>query len=698
MDEMRRLLIVGIPLLWLSPVWFAQAGPLPETAVQTGEDCAKVARRVYGPGEAAVAHLKKNNPQACAGPLAVGTKLKTPPLPKAPAVEPPRLSFVGPAVRTKTKGGWMEALPGQPVDKKMRIETSGQGGAEVTAGNNVKLHIPPNSKVVIKNLPQSGKAAEVQLEQGSLRADMDNQAKTGPLTVKTPGGDVKLQGDARIDADQNRAAVQVYEGQVAIRSKGTTVNLKAGQGTVILRGTGAQALHDLPGAPAWQGQKAEEDGNRPFMVLAMAGPLEPPPLGEVVVDFANVPGAVRYIVDVARDVGFNDRRAGGEISAPPLRVNLPTGKYYVRVSAVDGEKFVGPPSVPRSFYIINVRTDGKLYASNAPGQMGSLILRRTERLALDLSGAGQPLLAMLDGGEPLDCSSEQKLVLTEGPHKVHLQLGDAESELQIQVDPLVVPPPPVAGRMEGLPIPVSIPTLGLPGRTLQPQTQVYGLFSVGSTRRDSAFAVARLDLGGELAFLSRRMSFDVNVPLLYYKDVAPTSADSGVAFGDVSLGAKGVALQALGGRLILGPLLRFQLPTGNFPRDRNWSIPGSSGQQDKSRPVIIEPAIGVAALLGRFSLQTTQGLNAAVNMQPNHVRWIMSYLAEVQVSRLGFVGMLDASLGLAGGVPHGTSLGGGVRLHLDPFAILLGARGGLGDAGIDIYGRYNLFAGFQWAP
>ena len=679
--------------LWLSHVGVSHAA-FPESVVQPGEDCAKLAHRVYGDGAAGLALLKKSNPGVCESPLTAGAKLKTPPLPKAlqkpVGNETPRLSFVGPAVRTKTKTGWMEALPGQPVDKRMRIETSGQGGVEVTAGDKVKFHIPPNSKVVIKNMPKSGKATEVSLEQGSLRADMDNKSTTGPITVKTPGGDVKLQGDARIDAEGNRASVQVYEGQVSVRAKGTTVNIKAGQGSVILRGTGAQALHDLPGAPAWQARVASEDGNRPFMVLAMAGLLEPQPLGEVVVDFASVPGAVHYIVEVARDPGFNDRRAGGEIAAPPLRVHLSPGKYYVRVSAVDHEKFVGPPSAPRSFYIINVRTDAKLIASTQ-GQAGPLTMERPERVALQLSGAGQPLLATVDSGEPIDCAAEQKLALGEGEHKIRLTLGEAESELLVSV-PVVAPPPVLtAGRLDGLTVPVPLAVLGLPGRSVQPRTQVYALLGGGSTRSDTGFTVSRLDVGGELALLQQRLSFDLNVPLLYHTNLVPpmdpTMSSSGVAFGDVSLGVRGVPLSALGGRLLLGPLLRLQLPTGTFPRDAT-----------KGRPVVIDPAVGLAAILGRFGFQTTQGVTAAVNLPQNQLRWAMSYMAEVQLWRLGLVAQLDASLGLSGGTPAAASVGGGVRMHIDPFGILLGARGGIGTAGVDVYGRYYAFLGFEWAP
>ena len=103
---------------------------------------------------------------------------------------------MGPAVRTKPRAaGWKHCLVSLSTSGCASRRAAGRG-AEVTAGDKVKLQIPPNSKVVIKNLPKSGKAAEVQLEQGSLRADMDDKAPTGPITVGTPGGDAKLQGDA----------------------------------------------------------------------------------------------------------------------------------------------------------------------------------------------------------------------------------------------------------------------------------------------------------------------------------------------------------------------------------------------------------------------------------------------------------------------------------------------------------------------
>ena len=103
---MRRPFVVAVIPLLLSQAALSDAAS-PESVVLAGEDCVKLAHRVYGDGAAGLALLKKSNPGVCDAPLTVGAKLKTPPLPKGKpaAAETPRLSFVGPAVRTKTKTG-----------------------------------------------------------------------------------------------------------------------------------------------------------------------------------------------------------------------------------------------------------------------------------------------------------------------------------------------------------------------------------------------------------------------------------------------------------------------------------------------------------------------------------------------------------------------------------------------------------------
>lgn len=724
MAAMRRVIVaVGVPWGWLCGVGILSAGAQPSappaagppaastTVVRSGETCADIARRVYGKAPDALKHLAASNPGLCEqDPLPVFTPVRIPPLPPRPdkkaAAGPPRLSFVGPAVRTRTKSGWMEALPGQPIDRKTRIETSTAGGAEVSVQDKVKLQIDPNSKVVINRLPPGAKAGgEVQIVEGTLHADVSSPGQGAPITVKTPGGDVRLRGDARIEAaGKDSTRVSVYEGTVAVRARGTVLNIRAGQGTLILPGMAPQPPTELPTAPAWGGGEAE--ASRPFLVVAVGGLFEPQPRGEVVVDFAPVPGAASYNVDIARDPAFNDRRQGGAIEAPPLRAQLLPGPYYARVSAVDKNKLVGPPTAVRPFHVITIRTDASTVGT--PGTGGAaggaagagrpgpaqLMLVRTERAAVEVSGVGQPLKVRLDGGAEEDCAQPHTFAIGPGEHRIHLRLDDAEAELTVSVaTPPPPAPPPVEGRIEGLDLPVPLMSPGFPGRAVRPRSRIYGLLGAGSSRADRDFTVARLDVGGELALVSNRIGFDLNVPLLYQRDLNadPTAtASSGFALGDISAGFKGVMLSSLQGHLLLGALLRLQLPTGTFDR---------SAPETKGRPVVIDPALGLAAIAGRFGLQTTQGLTIAAAALPvTQMRWSMGYTAEVRLGRLALVAQLDAGIGLSGNAGSGAALGGGLRVHLGDLGLLLGARGGLGDGGAQVFGRYYTSLGLEWAP
>ena len=683
------------------------------TTVREGEDCAALVRRVYGTAAGALAQVQAVNPGLCDQPLVAGAVVRVPLLKKPikPAAnEPARLSYVGPAVRTKSRGGWMEALPGQPVDRRMRIETSNVGGAEVNVQDKVKLQLDPNSKLVIKNLPRGGhQGGEVQLVEGTLHAGVNEDPKNGPLTVRTTAGEFKLKGDARIDARTdaaaaNRTTVSVHEGSVSVKIQGTVINIRAGQGTMILPGQAATQPKDLPTAPVWSPgapttAAPEESGGRPFLVVAAANLLNAQPKGEVEVDFAPVAGASRYNVEIARDPSFNDHRAGGEITAPPLRAQLQPGRYYARVSALDSERLVGPPSPVRSFYVITLRSDASVVG--VPVQNGGVLkadqhgaqmmLVRSINATLQLSGVGQPLQVAIDDALPVDCRNERTFTLGPGQHHVHLRLGDAESDLLFSV---AGPPEPVPVEVEADVTPMEIPlpllSPGFPGRSMQPRTRMYALLGLGSSVASRDVNIFRLDIGGELAVLQRRLSLDVNVPLLYTTGLGEVSShtdENSVAIGDVSFGLRSVALKAWNGRLLFGPLLHLQLPTGSFDRSVT-----------QGRLVTIDTAVGLALQLGRLGLQTTQGLPVTVNVPQTQLRWAMNYSAEVKVWRLNLVGMLDAAVGVVGPSPSGAALGGGVRLRLGPWSLLTGARGGLGDSGTTTFGRYYFFLGGEWSP
>lgn len=737
---MRRAYGSVVASLWACGLWLAPAvsegadraasgtppAPPATTVARPGESCALLAQRVYGDAPGSLAHLRAANPSLCDAPLAGGTVVQTPPrkggkvraLSRAEAAqkEQPRLSFVGPAVRTQTRrGDWYEALPGQPVDRKMRIETSQSGGAEVRSGDKVRIQLDPNSKMVVGSLPRGRASGEVRLVEGSLRAGVKDEKQAGPLTVRTPAADVRLRGGgARIDAEgKDATSVSVYRGTATVRARGGEITLGAGQGTLILSSAGALAPHSLPTAPQWSGADPAAAARRPLLVVGLGGLEGPAPLGEVAVDFAPTPGAARYLVEIARDYEFNDHRAGGEIERPPYRARLQPGLYFARVSAIDTQHLIGPASPVRSFFIITLRSNASVAGAAAqPAQPGSpppgsppppgvpapspapadgvpLVLTRSLSAQLKVSGVGLPLSLRIDDGPSISCAQEQSVTLGPGEHRVALSLEGAQSELLVSVP---APPPQVRyarseSRVEPADLPVPLSTPGFPGRALQPRSRVYALIGFGAARPDQQVGIGRLDLGGEISLLGQRLGFDANLPLLYYSGLrdAEGGLRSGPGLGDATIGARGVVVSAFDGKLAFGPLLRLQLPTGTFPR-----------AADAARPVVLDPALGLAGKLGPVGLLTTQGPTAILNLPVNQLRWSMSYTAEVQLWRLSLLAQLDAAVGLAGGADGGASLGGGARLHLGKWGVLLGARGGLGQSGQAVFGRYYAYAGAEW--
>ncbi len=728
---MREFLAVGSCCLWLTIPTLGvclpgavRAGTAEKvaprtTTVKQGEDCQAIVRRVYGDAPGAMARFHSANPQLGGLPHVLhkddiinipGLRLRRPDPGKSatrdherqpgqgdrpPEAEPARLSFVGPEVRTRERReGWTEALPDQPVGRRMRIKTSAAGGAEVTLQGRGHLQMDPNATLVIDNLPKRRTAGEVDLVEGSVRADvtpnppigqpksrLGSQPASAPLTVHTPSADLKVRGGARIEAEgQNRSLVAVYEGAVAVRAHGSEVKVPAGQGTLVVAGSRPRAPQPLLPAPSL----GSEDG--PLLVVAL-GTLgdRRDRKGEATLSFEPVGGAEQYLVEVARDERFNDRRAGGEIVSPPFRIALSPGQYQARVSAIDGDRLVGPPSAPRQVRVISLRTDATLSSASPPGAPTRLLFSRPLRTTLVASGGGFLLAARVNDGPEVDCTHGRTFVLGPGEHLVTLSSTGTHGEVLISVSPPPPPPPPsmVAQKtVEPLDLPVPLSSPGFPGRALSPRTRAYALLGIGASQGDRSADVYRVDLGGEVAFFNKQFSLDLNLPLLYH-DNGPYL--SGPAVGDVSVGFRAVALTSASGRAALGPLLRLQLPSGTFDR----------GTPDV-HPVVIDPAIAGSLVLGPVGLLTSQGPTAVVAIATPQLRWSMSYAAEYRLSWLSLLAQLDGAIGLAGGAPSGAALGGGARIGISQWHLLFGVRGGLGDGGQQVFGRYYASLGAEW--
>ena len=230
---------------------------------------------------------------------------------------------------------------------------------------------------------------------------------------------------------------------------------------------------------------------------------------------------------MAQDPLLNDRRAAREHYGLPLRVHLSPGKYRRVVSAVDGDKFIGPPSAPR--FVLHQSMRALTASWSLMGTGAADPDARSERVAIQLSGAGQPLpLATLDSGEPLDCSNESELWQPDRRTATRFIFSLAKQVRVLLVSVVLrrTPPPlsPWSASLDGPTVPVPLAVLGLPGRTLQPRTQVYALLRCGldANRDASAHGRATPDVGGELALCSSDWSFDINVPLFVPTELGAT--------------------------------------------------------------------------------------------------------------------------------------------------------------------------------
>lgn len=617
--------------------------------------------------------------------------------PKKRALEPARLSYVSPAVRTQTRSKeWLEALPDQAVDGNTRIATSKAGGAEVAVGEDIRILMEPESAIFVKKLPRGGRGAgEVQLTSGTILVKVSDGKGIGPLLLRTsapaPAGELRLRGvTVRLSSDGSSVRVAVLAGQTAVRLRKIDTPLRAGQGARIAPEDRTVVPADLPPTPLWP-----DRAQQPLLALA-PHPLDANPQKlELRLDFTPSPGAARYEVELARDPRFNDRRTRTELTAPPFQTELEPGLYYIRLSALSADGLAGAKSAGRPVYLLPIFTNSAPAAATGDPFSG-YSTRRQRDITVRVEGRGLPLTASLLRRTHQDCQSECMFRLGPGDHRLELAVGEATNELSVAVPvPPAAPPPPPPPRIEERVEPVEVaPPLfaaGFPGRALDPRTRIYVLAGVGSTSPSTSLNIGRLDAGGELMLIRRRLSLDLNVPLVYYSGFASSTGElrSGLALGDISLGSRFVAVDALRGQLRFGPLLRVQAPTGTYERG---AIP--------LRPVVLDPGLGLAGNIGRVGLLTTQALPVSIQTggQPTELRWAMSYLVQVRVWRLSLVGEVDAAIGLLSGEPSGAAAGGGVRLGLGSaghWRLLAGARGGLG-SGAAIFGRYTAQAGLEW--
>lgn len=310
--------------------------------VQKGDTCASIAQKYYGDARL-VDVLHKANPSFGNLPpphnLVPGTIVIVPPKPGTTSAPDARLT----TVRNKVDVLAPETRPGKPKDplfRGNRVSTEASSSADVTFRDESQVNLGERTLVVI--LGDSHSAAskentpapiETQLVTGNLRAFM-SQKSTAPIAVQTPSSAVKITGgEAQVAADEKKTTrLAVYAGKSTISASNVTRDVNLGFGSKAEVGKPPTVPKPLPPAPTWS--------KLPLRVLLDKGSGAPPIIGEYTGTQVH-----DWHVQVATDDKFHGIVTDTKVPASTTRFEgkMPNpGHYYLRVSAIDDDKFEGP--------------------------------------------------------------------------------------------------------------------------------------------------------------------------------------------------------------------------------------------------------------------------------------------------------------------------------------------------------------------
>ena len=306
--------------------------------VKAGDTCDGIAQRVYGDPKR-IDLIHSANPWLGPVPhhLKAGMVLHLPP--------DASLAFVRNHVDAFTPA----QHPGQahePLMRGHRVSTYDSSSAEVVFASDAVLQLGEDTLVVILGATHgavtcSASASDTTLVNGSLRLHLGELAgRPNAASVSTPAGhhvEVGV-GDSRVSVDARRATrLAVYSGAGKLTAMKQTVAVARGFGSKAEKDAPPSPPRPLPPAPEWVAPlPAAVFSSTPAAVSAQYRPGTRPG-----------PAAARWHLQLARDDQFNhlvvDVRVGLDVTHLEAH-GLAPGKYYARVSAVDGNQFEGPPA------------------------------------------------------------------------------------------------------------------------------------------------------------------------------------------------------------------------------------------------------------------------------------------------------------------------------------------------------------------
>ncbi len=369
------------------PAWAQSANSDYETRL--GDTCGAIAERAYG-DRRRVDLIHKGNPSLGALPhnLKPGTVLHLPALEKAAAAPDARVTFVRNKVTVQAQATKPAAV-NDLLFRSNRVSTADASSANVTFRDETQLRVGEESLVIILGDVQGAarrQAADATLVSGNLQARLGELSGKRPLTVDTQGGArvTMAKGSALVGVDAAKTTrVAVHAGSATLSASQRAVAVPSGFGSKAEEGKPPTPPRPLPAPPAWQ--------TPPHEVL-FTGPDD---LAEVTATFGE--GRARegvaapvaaYRVQLARDAKLDDLVTDVIVPKTSTTIDarrLPPGAYYVRVAALDDDKFEGPPGPVAMFVVVKATVTaaslGRADLGVSPGDLVTCTADGAARLA-----------------------------------------------------------------------------------------------------------------------------------------------------------------------------------------------------------------------------------------------------------------------------------------------------------------------------
>jgi LysM repeat protein len=316
--------------------------------VKKGDSCASIARRFYGDSRYADLLHEANNihgPQPHR--LQEGRVLVIPP--KPPSLNGPDAKLTSVYNRVEVQAP--DTRPGRvndPLFRGNRVSTEAVSAASVTFRDETQVHLGERTLVVILGDTSSAtpkSAAETTLVTGNLRAWMakSKSASSAPVAITTKSARVRMEGvagEAQVSADATQTTrLSVYSGNSKITAARKTESVAAGFGSKAELGKPPERPKPLPYPPVWTAGSPE--------VLIDRGAGAP----SFVAEYAIPEGAsadrarvASWHVQIAHDTQFHQIVVDRVVNREVKRVEAPAptpGRYFVRVSAINDDRFEG---------------------------------------------------------------------------------------------------------------------------------------------------------------------------------------------------------------------------------------------------------------------------------------------------------------------------------------------------------------------